>query len=143
MRRVETANRRLRAGIGSVGLLGVAGGLTCTTTMLALVIGIAGAGAAASMGGMGAPAPGGVLGVLTEYGPGILLVSVLLVTASLPGVEHPPRCLPSVPVCCCTGDVRPVQLSRDVSVPGAGLHRVDHHLPLHPYHHNTRARCPC
>ncbi len=83
MPRVETTHGRWRAGIGSVGLLGVLGGLTCTVTMVAPVVGIAGAGAAAGMNGMSSSPPGGVLGVLTGYGPGILIVSVLLVTASL------------------------------------------------------------
>lgn len=83
MHQVETTQGRLRAGIGSVGLLGVLGGLTCTATMVAPVIGIAGAGAAAGMKGMASSPAGGVLGVLTGFGPGILVVSVLLVTASL------------------------------------------------------------
>jgi len=75
--------------------------------VVAPVIGAAGAGAAAGMNGMAGSPPGGFLGVLTEYSPGILIVSVLLVTTSLAWR----RALAAVPapllVCCCMGGCTP------------------------------------
>lgn len=98
MRLNRRRNGGLQVGAGTVGLAGVATSLLCTVTMVLPVIGIAGAGAAAStqgMAGMDGPAPGGVLGFLTEYGALILGVSVLLVTLSL-GLRRPLAAVPAL-----------------------------------------------
>ncbi|WP_298800437.1 hypothetical protein [uncultured Pseudonocardia sp.] len=83
---------------GALGLLGAAASLLCGAVMVLPVIGIAGAGVAASsqgMAGMDGPAPGGVLGVLTADGPLILGVSVLLVSLGL-GLRRPVAAIPAL-----------------------------------------------
>jgi len=112
--------------------------------MVAPVIGAAGAGAAAGMNGMAGSPPGGFLGVLTEYSPGILIVSVLLVTTSLAWR----RALAAVPALAArvllywgmyAQSSYPVMY---LSLVWASPHGS--HLPLDAHHHhNTRARCPC
>ncbi|MGQ0575500.1 MAG: hypothetical protein ACT4RN_15035 [Pseudonocardia sp.] len=74
------------AGARATGLLGVTGSVAGTAAMVVPVIGVAGAGAAASgrdMADMTGPTQGGLIGVLIEYGPIILVVSVVLVTVSV------------------------------------------------------------
>ena len=66
--------------------------------MVLPVIGVAGAAAAGGMqgmDGMAGPPQGGVLGVLTTYGPVILAVSILLVTLSL-GLRRPVAAIPAL-----------------------------------------------
>lgn len=91
--RSGTARARVAAGVA-----GTCGSLACIASMVLPLVGLAGAGAAAggSMAGMGpAPSaasgaattasshPDGLLGVLVAIGPELLVVSILLVTASL------------------------------------------------------------
>ncbi|MDQ3716078.1 MAG: hypothetical protein M3381_08700 [Actinomycetota bacterium] len=84
---------RLRAYIGSAGLLGVAGSLACTAAMVLPVIGAAGA--TASMAEMAGAQPDGLLGVLIEYGPIILITSILLVAAGL-SLRRPAAVVPAL-----------------------------------------------
>ena len=81
---------------------GAAGSLACTLAMTTALAGAFGAGAATgaravtarhSMPGMATPTPGGPLGGLIQYGPQILALSALLVTAGL----APRRPLAAVP----------------------------------------------
>jgi len=79
-----------RAGRSWAGGLGVAGSAACAASMIGVGVGVGvgvGAGAAAASGmaamsGTGPGAPDGLLGVLLRIGPGLLVVSVLLVTAA-------------------------------------------------------------
>lgn len=96
---VQTSrSRRSQVGAGSAGLLGVTGSVACTVAMMLPVIGAAGAGAAAGMSGMAdmtGPAQGGLLGVLLQYGPIILVVSVVLVTVSV-ALRRPVAAVPAL-----------------------------------------------
>jgi|APThiThiocy_cv2_1041547.scaffolds.fasta_scaffold00969_6 hypothetical protein len=91
-------DRRTRVGAGSAGLLGVTGSVACTAAMVLPVIGAAGAGAAAGMSGMAdmtGPAQEGLLGVLLQYGPIILVVSIALVTMSV-ALRRPVAAVPAL-----------------------------------------------
>ena len=94
MRSAQTSRAsRLRVGTGPVGLVGVAGSAACTAAMVLPVIGVAGA--TASMAGMTRSQEDGLLGALIEYGPIILIASILLVTASL-ALRRPLAAVPAL-----------------------------------------------
>lgn len=93
----------MKRAAATAALAGAAGSLACTVAMTASVAGALGAGAAAgarataargSMSGMATPAPGGLLGGLIEFGPQILAISALLVTAGL-ARRRPPAAVPA------------------------------------------------
>lgn len=77
-----------RAGRSWAGGLGVAGSAACAASMVGVGVGVgvgavaAAASGMAAMSGTGPGAPDGLLGVLLRIGPGLLVVSVLLVTAA-------------------------------------------------------------
>ncbi len=80
------------AGRTSAGALGVAGSVVCGASMILVGVGVgvsAGASGMAAMSGTGAGAPHGVLGVLLRIGPWLLVVSVLLVTATFGPTRRP------------------------------------------------------
>ena len=88
---------RARAGGGTLGALGITGGLICTATMVLPALGAAGA-AAGGMQGMTSgdePPHDGLLGILTDAGPAILIVSTLLVTLGV-GLRRPLATVPAL-----------------------------------------------
>ncbi len=90
---------RTRAGGGMLGALGITGGLICTATMVLPALGAAGAAAAAGgmqgMTGADEPPHDGLLGILTDAGPAILIVSTLLVTLGV-GLRRPLATVPAL-----------------------------------------------
>jgi len=93
-----------------LGALGITGGLICTATMVLPALGAAGA-AAGGMQGMTSgdePPHDGLLGILTDAGPAILIVSTLLVTTLGVGLRRPLATVPPWPqVQSCTGGCTP------------------------------------
>jgi len=88
---------RTRAGGGMLGALGITGGLICTATMVLPALGAAGA-AAGGMQGMTSgdePPHNGLLGILTDAGPAVLIVSTLLVTLGV-GLRRPLATVPAL-----------------------------------------------
>lgn len=80
----------------SAGALGVAGSVVCGASMVLVGVGVgvsAGATGMAAMSGTGVGAPNGVLGVLLRIGPWLLVVSVLLVTATFGTTRRPATAL--------------------------------------------------
>lgn len=75
---------------GSTGILGIAGSLTCTATM---VVPAAGAAGAATMATMSDQDAGGLLGALIEFGPPILIAAIVLFAVSVT-IRRPPAALP-------------------------------------------------
>lgn len=81
-----------RAGRSWAGALGVSGSVVCASSMILVGVGVgisAGATGMAAMSGTGPSAPQGALGVLLRVGPGLLVVSVLLVTAAFALTRRP------------------------------------------------------
>ncbi len=84
---------RTRAGGGMLGALGITGGLICTATMVLPALGAAG-----GMQGMTSgdePPHDGLLGILTDAWPAILIVSTLLVTLGV-GLRRPLATVPAL-----------------------------------------------
>lgn len=90
--------RRRAAGSDALGLLGIAGTVTCTVTMVLPAIGAVGAAGAAGMSGMSGmddrDTPG-LLGLLLDLGPYLLVASVLLVTAGV-ALRQPVAAVPAL-----------------------------------------------
>lgn len=80
-------SRRLLS--GSAGILGIAGSLTCTATMLVPAAG------AATMATMSDQDADGLLGALIEFGPPILIASILLFAVSVT-IRRPSAALPAI-----------------------------------------------